>query len=57
MESSDKGIYDVPDSKFALQLLEQAHIAELVTCLRLKGDLFRYLCDYNTGFYLKETRG
>lgn len=25
-------------------------------CLRLKGDLYRYLCDCTDGFYLRECR-
>ena len=29
---------------------------ELVICIRLKGDLYRYLCDYTDGFYHKEAR-
>ena len=31
-------------------------MTEKILCLRLKGDLYRYLCDYTDGFYHKECR-
>ncbi|CDW84888.1 UNKNOWN [Stylonychia lemnae] len=42
-----------PMSLFAMKQIEESFAVEKITCLRFKGDLYRYTSDINTGFEQK----
>ncbi len=47
---------DIPTGKYEQQKVEQALVMEKVIVLRLKADLYRYLCEITDGFYNRECR-